>query len=363
MRLLYDGRIFDFQRVGGINRYFCEVISRLPPDWIVEMAGVSNVGPSLPQHANFELVPGVQFRPRRFAGPIRKMYWEKWYYPKASVIHPTYYDFVDGVELKRIRRPIVLTVHDMIFATYPGLFPGSEKTIRDQREATKRADHIVCVSHATENDLLSRIPEACGKTSVIHLASSLSYIPSGNLSPSATESKSFIYVGTRSAYKNFSFLLRALARAKRAEPTLKLKVVGGPLSIDEQWEIKLLGLTEAIEVVLYPDEESLRHLYAESLALLYPSTHEGFGIPPLEAMSCGTLAVTSDRTSLPEVVGDAGIMLDPTDEDQWCECMVAIHRGTMDRGAYIQRGVERAKAFAWDTTARLHVDIYRKFAG
>ena len=116
------------------------------------------------------------------------------------------------------------------------------------------------------------------------------------------EKPSFLFVGSRFAYKNFPFLLRAFAKASESNPRIRLRIAGAPLNIEERWQIQLLGISDRVEAVTYPDEQQLVSLYRSSVALVYPSLHEGFGISPLEAMACRTLAITSNTTSLPEVM-------------------------------------------------------------
>ena len=122
----------------------------------------------------------------------------------------------------------------------------------------------------------------------------------------------------------------------------------------------MLGISDRVEAVTYPDEQQLISLYRSSVALVYPSLHEGFGIPPLEAMACRTLAITSNTTSLPEVMGDGGIMLDPTREADWVECILKTAKGGGDRDLMIDRGLERVRMFSWKKTVEQHLEVYRR---
>jgi glycosyltransferase involved in cell wall biosynthesis len=254
---------------------------------------------------------------------------------------------------------MVLTAYDFIYAMYPKLIEGSEGVIRDQREAIRKADHIICISKSTENHLLERFSEKQGKTSVIYLGSSFEIQP-----PLAEqgifEHPYFLFVGSRWGYKNFSFLLRVFARACESNPRIRLQVAGPSLNSEERWQIHLLGIGDRVGVTVYPDEQQLMSLYRSSVALLYPSLHEGFGIPPLEAMACRTLAITSSTTSLPEVMGDGGIMLDPTREMDWVECILKTANGGGDRDLMIDRGLERVRMFSWKKTVKQHLEVYRR---
>jgi glycosyltransferase involved in cell wall biosynthesis len=139
-------------------------------------------------------------------------------------------------------------------------------------------------------------------------------------------------------------------------------VAGKPLDDEERWQCHFLGISSRVDSSVFPDEKTLGELYRKSIALLYPSQREGFGLPPLEAMACGTVAVTSNTTSLPEVVADAGIMLDPADEGAWAECMLQIANDRIPRSQIIEKGKARAALFSWDKCAALHAAIYRQLA-
>jgi len=359
MKILYDGRVFQMQKAGGVSRVFAEVISGLPGDYHPVVTGVEDFGKNVPSHPNLQQ-PGFKlFRPRRFSVPLRDKWWKPRLLRQLDLFHPTYYHLTYGFSLADFHCPMVLTVHDFIYAIYPKLIEGSEGVIRDQTEAIRKADHIICISKATENNLLERFPEKQGKTSVIYLGSSFEIQPP--LAEHAIfEKSSFLFVGRRGGYKNFSFLLRVFARACESNPRIRLQIAGAPLTTEERRQIQMLGISDRVEAVTYPDEQQLISLYRSSVALVYPSLHEGFGMPPLEAMACRTLAITSNTTSLPEVMGDGGIMLDPTREADWVECLLKIAKGGGERDVMIERGLERVRLFSWKSTVDRHLDVYRR---
>lgn len=360
MRILYDGRVFQMQKAGGVNRIFAEVISGLPADYCPLIIGVENFGKHVPSHPNLEQPRFKHFRPSRVSVRVRERWWKPRLLDSLDLFHPTYYDLTDGFSFSDFKCPTVLTAYDFIYAIYATLMEGSEGVIRNQTEAIRKADHIICISKATENNLLERFPEKEGKTSVIYLGSSFEIQPL--LAEQALfEKPSFLFVGGRQAfYKNFFFLLRVFARACESNPCIRLRVAGAPLNTDERWQIQMLRISDRVEAVTYPDEQQLISLYRSSVALVYPSLHEGFGIPPLEAMACRTLAITSNTTSLPEVMGDGGIMLDPTREVDWVECILKTAKGGGDRDLMIDRGLERVRMFSWKKTVEQHLEVYRR---
>jgi len=361
MRILYDAKVFRWQAVGGISRYFREIIVRLPADWSPTVIGQNESKRHLLAHPNLKVSTLTAIRPRRFSQPIKTAWWKLRYIRSAEIFHPTYYVLAGGLHFADFKCPIVVTVYDFIYAAYSKVIEESAFVLRNQRDAILRADHLICISKSTERELLERYPQKHGNTSVIYLASSfpLCLDPQPN---TVFEKPTFLFVGGRGTYKNFMFLLGAFAKACQSHPSIRLCVAGEPLNDEERWQSYFLGISDRVDSEVLPDEETLRELYRKSVALLYPSQHEGFGMPPLEAMACGTVAVTSNTTSLPEVVGDGGIMLDPADESAWTECILQIACEKIHRGQIIERGRARVALFSWDEAARLHIATYRRFA-
>jgi len=335
VRILYDGRVFQLQRAGGVRRIYAEVITGLPADYHPLITGVEDFGETVASHPNLEQPRFKYFRPGRISVQVRERWWKPRLLRQLDLFHPTYYDLTYGFSFSDFKCPMVLTVYDFINAIYAKLIEGSEGVIRE------------------------RFPKKQGKTSVIYLGSSFEIQPP--LAEQAIfEKPSFLFVGGRWGYKNFSFLLRVFARACESNPRIRLHVAGAPLTTEERWQIHVLGISDRVEVTVYPDEQHLMSLYCSSVALVYPSLHEGFGLPPLEAMACRTLAITSNTTSLPEVVGNGGIMLDPTREVDWVECILKTAKGGGDRDLMIDRGLERVRMFSWKKTVEQHLEVYRR---
>lgn len=320
---------------------------------------MKNFGKHIPRHPSLKQPQFKHFRVGPVSIRLRNRLWKTRLLDSLDLFHPTYYDLSEGLSFSDFSCPTVVTVYDFIYAVYANAIEGSEGVIRDQTNAIRRADHVICISKSTENDLLERFPEKYGKTSVIYLASSFEIQPP--LAEQAIfENPSFLFVGNRWHYKNFSFLLRVFAKASESNPHIRLRIVGAPLTKEERSQIHLLRIGDKVQLTAYPDEQQLISLYRSSVALVYPSLYEGFGLPPLEAMACGTLAITSNTTSLPEVMGDAGIMLDPTREADWVECILKTAEGGEDRGLMIDRGRERVRKFSWTRTVEQHLEVYRR---
>lgn len=359
MKILFDGRVYQFQKAGGINRYFAEIIAGLPASWEPVVTGVVDFGLNAPRHPNLQIENPPRFRPGRFQEPFYRNWWRPHLTRSVGLVHPTYYDLTCGLRYDDFKCPVVTTVHDMVYARFPVQTDGASDVIKAQREAIARASRIICISQSTERELLDIIPEAAGKTRVIYHGSTF---PPGDAASNGGlfERPTFLYVGYRGGYKNFLFLLRAFARAASVVKTIHLTVVGPPLNAEERWQIYFLGLSDKVDCIVYPNESTLKRLYQLSVALLYPSRYEGFGIPPLEAMACGTIPVTANTTSLPEVVGDGGIMLDPADENAWTDCIIKLACPFPERDALLARGRDRVKKFTWTECVAQHLEVYKE---
>jgi glycosyltransferase involved in cell wall biosynthesis len=146
-----------------------------------------------------------------------------------------------------------------------------------------------------------------------------------------------------------------------ADPLLYF--AGPPLSAEQWSQIHSLGLREHIVEVGRVSDALLASLYHQSVALVYPSLYEGFGIPPLEAMACETAVITSNRASIPEVVGDAALLVDPENAEELSAAMIAVLDNRNLRNDLIRRGREREKFFSWDKMAAEIYEIYRDVVG
>ncbi|MGE0105148.1 MAG: glycosyltransferase family 4 protein [Blastocatellales bacterium] len=356
MRPLYDGYIYYIQRNGGINRYFNRLIDHLPEDVEPALSLPPVCDSALPSNPRLSLRRYSPFRPERISKRIAP-----WYYTlapllgRADVIHPTYYATFARDHFRALSIPLVVTIHDMTHEIFPELADPDGFHAEQKRRSIEAASAIICVSENTRRDLLERYPEVEPIVTVIPLAADLT---PADANP-AVEPSGFLFVGSRAPYKNFDGALKALAKAVTADSDINMIVVGPAPDDRELKLISDLGLNGNVRFVGWIDDAGLRDLYAGSLALIYPSLYEGFGLPPLEAMTAGTVAVVSNSSSLPEVVGDAGILFDPTKIDDLAEIMIGLQTGRIDRAPWIARGAARSQAFSWETTARMTLDVYR----
>jgi glycosyltransferase involved in cell wall biosynthesis len=175
-------------------------------------------------------------------------------------------------------------------------------------------------------------------------------------------------VGAIQPRKNLSRLVEAYSRLRRARPEVKLPqlVLVGKcawLYTETLRTIKELEVSSSVILTGYAPEADLPALYSGALCFVYPSYFEGFGLPPLEAMKCGTPVIVGDKTSLPEVVGDAGMLVDPFDVDSMAAAIQRVISDSNLRAQLRVKGLERANLFDWQETARQTLSVYKRAAG
>jgi glycosyltransferase involved in cell wall biosynthesis len=362
MKVFYDGEIYATypKQSGGISRYFDNLISRLPEDFYPTLTTAREQKSSHPTHPNLHLYRyNLQFRPGRLSNWLRKKYFQSVpcnYQPQIA--HPTYYSLLTGRSISAYNCPVVITVYDMIHENFADSIDPSGYMTDLKRKAMFSAQAILCISESTKRDLLERYPALEDRVTVTLLATELdeSYICDRDPVPSRPY---YLYVGAREGYKNFDRLLIAFSQITPKFPDLLLCVVGSPFSKEEFQRIAELNLSQHIEYYGRASDGQLAKLYNKSIAFVYPSLYEGFGIPPLEAMSCGTVVIAADKSSIPEVVEDVGLLFDPQSTDELVDRLLFLLEHPNKRISLIHKGKQQVQKFSWNKTTMQTVDVYR----
>lgn len=359
MRILYDGQIYKYQAAGGVIRYFANLINRLPQHVIPYLTTPQQQEVIYPTHPNLRVCKYKLFRPLRLSQQLEKYYYQAiTALNKFDLAHPTYYSLLTKQELNRYSCPVVLTVYDMIHEIFHDKIDPKGEHIQLKRKAILSAHKIICISENTKKDLIDwySIPE--DNITVTYLAAGIdASLAHGN--ERVPSNPYYLYVGSRDpSYKNFDNLLLAFANIVSVHPEITLCVVGYPFSETEIKRIAEVKLTERIEHYTYASDTHLAKLYRCSVAFVYPSFYEGFGIPPLEAMSCGTPVIASNCSSIPEVVGDAGILFNPSSVSDLTDILLFLFDNPIERDRLIAQGYQRSKAFSWDKTVAQTLEVY-----
>lgn len=359
MKILYDGQIYRMQATGGISRYFANLISRLPEYFAPRITSCRDRQINLPVHPHLKSWYYQTFRPGRLS------YWiEKYYFRVMSelerfdIAHPTYYSLLTRKEIKDYKYPVVVTVWDLIHEIFSEQMDANGQYAREKQKAVMAADAIICISENTKKDLLDRYALDESKVTVTYLASQMD-VSLAFGSEEVPKQYYYLYVGSRACYKNFDGLLSAFAKAVSVRPEIALCVVGSPFNRIEEKKIAELKLSDRIYNYGQVSDRHLAKLYRCSVAFIYPSLYEGFGIPPLEAMVCGTPVVASNCASIPEVVGDAGLLFNPKAIDDLTDILLMLLDSPAERDRLIAKGYQRAKDFSWDKTVAETIDVYR----
>lgn len=368
MRIVFDHQIFGWQEYGGISRYFYELASEIAttcgqdvrvvaPLYVNRyLAGAPSElqvlglrSPSLPKSGRlYRSVNAL------LAAPLVKRI-------RPDIVHESYYAS-SGLTPRRAKT--VLTVFDMIHERFKESFSAFDPISHEKVLAVRRADHVICISEQTRRDLVDLIDIDPAKTSVVYLGFSLTNPVAAQQHDIATQRPFLLYVGRRGGYKNFEGLLKAYAASPllRAEFDL-ISFGGGRLTAAERDLMQNLDLPVDRVRQVSGGDEVLAGYYRAAHAFVFPSFYEGFGIPPLEAMSFDCPVICSGVSSIPEVVGDAALLFDPYDPDAM-RC--AIENVIVDdqlRQSLIVRGRKRIQGFSWTRCAQETLSVYRKVLG
>jgi glycosyltransferase involved in cell wall biosynthesis len=286
----------------------------------------------------------------RFAAPLA------WRGVNPDIIHETYFT---ANPVGKARRRVV-TVYDMTHELFAGEIPFAQRWIDAKRAAVNRADHVVCISEHTRQDLLRLSDIDPARTSVVHLGYSMTTETDKALNVEGSKRRpSLLYVGHRMGYKNFGTLLQAYASSALLREFELIAFGGPPFLPDEQQEIERLGITDRVRFESGSDQELAAH-YRAATAFIFPSKYEGFGLPPLEAMSHDCPVVCSNAGSIPEVVGDAGVYFDPNSAEDLRTALERVVTTEALQADLRTRGHAQLAAFSWDKCAAATAQIYRQ---
>lgn len=289
--------------------------------------------------------------------------------PKVDIFFaPTSY-IIPAFAPKNLK--VIMTVHDMVAFLFPGSHNAKAVIIErlTMRKAIKKAAQIFVVSDNTKKDLLKyfRYP----KEQIQTIPCAISDFYRSPIDPEELAQfrqklnipeKFILAVGTLEPRKNFPTLIKSFVIIKRKHPDYKLVIVGKKgwraHHIDET--LKKYELHNDVIFPGYLGDEDLKKMYTLASIFVFPSLYEGFGIPPLEAMACGCPVISSNVASLPEVIGDAGLLIEPKNAHKWADAVCSLIENDQIRTMLIERGRRRAEKFTWESSAALALAAFEK---
>jgi glycosyltransferase involved in cell wall biosynthesis len=361
MRVVYDYQTFNWQRYGGISRYFCELASRIDnfSDSEARIAAGLHINEYLANDYQHLTIGQLRNANKLFnkVGNIINRQWSGYYLnaQPPDILHYTYYH--PQIAVKNSIK--VLTVYDMIHERFSDLSTQDETPIIALKAAmVADVDSIICPSECSKRDLVEFCQIDPAKVTVIYHGYGLTApVP---IAPPVGIKPYLLLVGERRWYKNFDRLLQAYASYPAFRRDFDLRCFGAiNLTKQELALIDRLGLPrESIKWQTGGDAE-LVGLYQQAALFVYPSLYEGFGYPPLEAMAAGCPVACSNVSCFPETVADAAELFDPYDVDSIAQGLKNVLYDTARSAELVKLGKQNIQRFSWDRCASEHHQVYK----
>ncbi len=355
-KIVYDHQMFSFQKIGGITRYFTDLITHLPEGYSSELP--------ISWSENLYLLESGLVPLKQLPGPVSFRIKRRFYYffnQQASrkvlrkenydLLHPTYYD---PWFLKQTRKPYVITIHDMIHEKFRDSFASFDPTSRDKRLLAEKAAHIIAVSHNTKKDIIELFDIPASRISVVHHGYDQRVEPSEQLFRNY-----ILYVGDRKGYKNFRTFIDAISSLLQKEKELKVVCTGKPFHKQEREVLKQLGIENQVHQISASDGQ-LASLYKYALFFIYPSLYKGFGIPVLEAYHNHCPVCLSNTSCFPEVAAGAACYFDPLDKESILHAVEKILYDTGYANDLRRLGEKRLKEFSIEKMVTQTCNIYKQ---
>jgi mannosyltransferase len=355
--ILIENIIFSIQKIGGISVVWSEHIKRLIKEKnlnvaFIEFPGAEN---NLLRRA-LQIPANKVIKGRSVLLRYRRFFNTKVRYQSPFVFHSSDY------RVAKNRKAInIVTVHDLIYfrSVTSGLYEHFIKWIHCLQisHAIKRADYIICISRNTMNDLIKYIPNIDrNKISIVYNGAGDDYFPIKDKVSIDLPFKPYSYilfVGSRSRYKNFSLAVKSVAKTD-----FSLVIVGKKLDNKEMSFVKEYIKENRLVCLSDIDNTILNKLYNGAFCLLYPSSYEGFGIPVIEAQKAGCPVIANNKSSIPEIIGEAPLLIDELNESEIIKC-IDLLKDENKRKQVIENGIINAKKYSWDNTYTQIKELYR----
>ena len=365
MRVVVDARLVSYQRA-GIGTYLLSLLASLREilgrEQLLFLTSRKDpdVGSRLPDVATRALWTPPHHRLEQVALPL-----------ELAAVGGDVYHAPDFIPPFVRRVPAVVTIHDLAFLKWPELLTERSRRYYGQvARAVRSAERVIAVSARTRADLIELVDAPARRIEVVYEAADERFRPvdAGSVASVLTRlglpERYFLFVGTREPRKNLRRLLEAYAGVSEEAGSPDLVIAGraGWLSEDLEGHAAFLGIERRAHFTGGVADGDLPALYSGATAFVLPSIYEGFGLPTLEAMACQTPVIASTGGSLPEIVGDAALLVDPFDVAALAGALRRVWRESALRQEMVERGCARARLFSWRRAAEETLDVYRRAA-
>ncbi|MDO9523364.1 MAG: glycosyltransferase family 1 protein [Methanocorpusculum sp.] len=374
MKVLYDYQAFLRTKYGGVPRYFSELIQcynvediePIVPRGYCRNEDYRNLYFSERKPVNWRLRDSIvdmmyshfHVSPAKYLSGIKRLSLSQIKKGDFDIFHPTSFDsyFLEYIG----KKPYVLTIYDLTYDIYPEFFPLSTDVRANMHVLVENATHLIAISECTKNDLVTYYNVDPDCIDVVYLGSLFErYLISPTLSLDESNNKYLLYVGERGGYKNFYHFVNAIHPILQANLCELVCVGGGQFSGDEVKFLKSLGILHKVHQE-FVSNEKLISLYQHAVAFVYPSLNEGFGLPTLEAFSCGCPVICSNTSCFPEVGGDAVIYFEPKSAESIRKAVYRVLYDNKLRNNMISDGYKQLNNFSWNKCAEETKRVYLK---
>lgn len=356
-----DHQIFTMQDYGGISRVFVELYWRFNK----KESTKCDLPMLLSDNEYFEGIKETRSIWKRNRSFIKRLgYYAlnhiytifKLLKGDYDVFFPSYYDPYFLPFLRK--KPFALVLHDMTHELYPDISSVKDKTIAWKKKLVYKADKIIAISENTKKDIIKFYGIDESKIEIIYWATTLK-LPEKEIKLDLPE-KYILFVGNRGKYKNFNRFFKAVVPLLKEDKELNIVCAGSSKFNEEEISmIETEGFLDRVKHIRFKDDDELASIYKNAICFVYPSLYEGFGSPILEAFSCECPIVLSDRSSFPEIGGDATIMFNPEDESSILNSVKKVVYDKKLRENMVKRGKERIKLFTYDKTIENYLRVFR----
>ncbi|MEK7557018.1 MAG: glycosyltransferase family 1 protein [Patescibacteria group bacterium] len=364
MHIAFDAREIE-RKPSGVGIHLINILNRLLRDGheVVLITQYDELFWEIPSQFSKQVTHVSIDKPRFKNVELGKIVWEEEVIPTVlEQTKPDLYHAVENDGIPDTSIPSIVTVHDVI----PLILPKNQTDYFCRYLAyglaVHRAKKIICVSQNSQKDVSKYFPEAKDKSQVIYNGAEKLKMDGEN--PFKEHAPYLIYFGGFDARKNIDLLVRAFVKIRQSHPDFRLLIIGEKLDNPYRHAVEKLvqdlKIEESVVFTGYISHEQLGAILKDAFCSVYPSKYEGFGLPPVESMAAGCPAIVANNSSLPEIVGDAGILVETDSEEAIGEAVEKLFQDPPLRQQLIEAGYAQAKKFDWETTYQQVLKVYEE---